>query len=222
MNHIYTLFQRLAPDIDLGLNFDYMGAAEYEFGSAHAALNVIAVDLGLPKETLTTKIVLGENDAPFGSLRPIDKKSYSWKRLDRRQKEREIERRESVSSMLDGQPLLFRHVPVISDEGGLGKIVSAENFQGFFNKGAIFTQNTQAWLTLSPAPGILYHPSRESLVNTFLEKIAELRREKVPDETELRDMVLKDAVANLRGAVNMDQVLELRKTLRNDTEYPSP
>ena len=64
-NRTWMLLNRLVLDRRLGLEMDYMGRAEFEFGATHAALAVITADLAMPVETIQTRIVPGEEHMPF-------------------------------------------------------------------------------------------------------------------------------------------------------------
>lgn len=199
---IYTLFQRLNPT-DKGLNFDYMGSAEYEFGASHLALNLLVNDLGAPHEVIETNIVLTREDSPFRF--PIDKKAYSWKRLTKHEKEREIEERAQVETLLDGQPLLLRHVPAITDRDGLADLLAVKKLDGLINKGGMWREETQAWLGLSPVVSLLYHPSRGGEVDAFLERILAVRREKEPDDLVRAEMALMKAASGSGAGVAIDK-----------------
>lgn len=214
MSHkVYTLFQRLNAT-ENGLNFDYMGAAEYEFGASHGALNLLVNDLGAPHEVVETGIVLTREDSPLRFQGPIDKKSYSWKRLSKHQKEREIEERATVEALLDGQPLLLRHVPAITDENRLDDLLAVKNLDGLLNKGGMWRADTQAWLGLSPVVGILYHPSKAADVDAFLDRILAVRREKEPDDLVRAQTALKNALPPNGYPINTDGVRALLNDLR--------
>lgn len=221
MSHkVHTLFQRLNPAQD-GLNFDYMGAAEYEFGAAHIALDLLVNDLGAPHEVVETGIVLTREDSPFRFQGPIDKKSYSWRRLSKHQKEREIEQRERVETLLDGHPLLLRHVPAITDAEGLADLLSVSRFEDLLNKGVMWRPDTQAWLGLSPVVGILYHPTREGEVNAFLERILGVRREKNPDDLARAEAALTRALSGQGRGVDNDGARTVLDAIRSQGE-PRP
>lgn len=209
-----TLFHRLKSDGD-DLGFDYMGAAEYEFGTSHNALDVLVNDIGHDHLVTETGIVLSEEDAPLWASSPVDKKSYGWRRMSKRERDAEIERRDEVTSVLDGSALLFRHIPGVSEEDDVRTIVSARNLGAFRNKGTLWTSDTRAWMTIFPVVGFLYHPKNEHLVNSFVERIRALRAEKNPDADERAEEALRRAIKDDKCGVRSDARIGSFETLPN-------
>lgn len=212
---VWTLFQGLEKDSEMGLRFEYMGAAEYEFGSAVSALRVMATDLPAPKETITTSIVIKKDDTPLaymtGPRRNQTQKAYKA----------DLAKLNNIQEMLDGQPLLFRHVPGLSPVEGMEAIQSLTDLsrEQVNNKNGMMRANTEAWLTLYPVVGILYHPSKEELVNTFVEKYTALAAEQLPDPTERARVALKNLRENLSDSFDRDGYVTAIAAL-DDTPRP--
>lgn len=156
----HTLMQRLVGDDRIGLEFDYMGASEYEFGSAHAALGVMANDFGIPHEVRETGIILCQSDFPMGAR---------------------TEMTEDMAVLMDGRPLVFRYVPGVSCPEGIDRLLSLTGTGSVMNKGGFMRRDTLAWLVLDPAIGVLYHPSQEATVIRFLDAMRASRETKNPD-----------------------------------------
>ena len=188
-NRTHTLFQRLSKSYGkLPLDFDYMGKAEYEFGTAHAALNALVNDLGAPQVVTETQIVLQQKDfygydslVKRGPRRGQSKKAHA----------QELAERAETTALLDGAPLRLRHIPALNDEDDADAVFSAKDIEAFNNAGGFCRDDTLAWLCIHPVVGILYHPSQEETVDLFLEKVKELRAEKTPDASERANAALK-------------------------------
>lgn len=195
-NRTWMLLNRLVIDRRLGLQMDYMGRAEFEFGATHAALAVITADIAMPVETIQTRIVPGEEHMPF-----------AWKEQKARMARPRRGRRPAsawddsemadFAAMLDGRPLLLRTRPGLMEKADLEELLSVPGFSEARFLGSPWSRATRAWIALAPAAGILYHPSQEGLVDRFIAAVRDLRAEAAPDPAERRrkamDIMLKNA-----------------------------
>lgn len=217
MSKTWTMMQRLQAKSDKHLEFEYMGKAEYEFGTASAALGVFTTDLPVPKETIPTNIVLTRETTPLndmtGPRRRETKKAYAERLKDY----------DHIEAMLDGQPLLLRYVPGITASEGLDEVMKMTGFENVINPGGLMTRDTHAWLTIAPVVGILYHPSQEERVNLWLDRLSGLRADKEPD-AEVRARTALTKVQTLTGhgeheAVDLEAVKSVMQSL-SDTLRP--
>lgn len=198
---VYSTFQRLGKSSDdAGMASEYMGSAEYEFGSAHAALYAMCVDIGAPKETVETNIKITQKDMSFGyqSLMrgPRNRQTQKdWKR--------EVKELSELTDMTDGQNLLFRHIPEIAHEQNFKQFMQVTAMSDFNNKGGMFRNETRAWLCLNPVMGILYHPSQERAVDKYVDFLSQKYADERPDPAERSEVALKK-LREQRGFVSFD------------------
>lgn len=212
----HTLFQRLEAHAGIGLNFEYMGAAEYEFGSAHAALNLLVEDLGIPHEVIDTNIIPVRADSPMSDIDHGPRRRETKKAFNARAAEYG-----HVEAMLDGQPLRLRHIPSLNRPEEFETLMGLKSTEEIYNKGGLWRRDTLAWLSLYPVPGILYHPSQEDKIEPFLDAIRALRAEKEPDADKRAIAALTKMADGRSDSVDLNAVKAARQKLV-DGDSPAP
>lgn len=172
------------------IDFLDMGAPEYTSGSSDVALNLMACNVGDAHEVIPTNIRIRHQDVD----RFIGQNA---------------ERTERFSKMTDGQPLVMRIVPEICKRDTLKAIATQRSLEDLENVGDLLCESTAFWICLNPAVGVLYHPSQEENVMSFLAYTREMRQRETPNTDALAIRILRQARADTQCKLDVIGVIDL-------------
>lgn len=72
---MYLYMQRLVPNPNVGFNYDYMGAAEYEFSATKAGREALAKAY-IEKDIMASRVLVSEDDSTPIELIAIGRKEF--------------------------------------------------------------------------------------------------------------------------------------------------
>ena len=148
---ISTMMMRLVEKDPGVLDFDNMGAAEYEYGAPHEALGLLLCDPVIPVVDTETSFRLTGKD--ISSCKPgayFDNPRTRYENLSVRQYG-------DLEAIGDGRPMLLRHAPPLNDPEQLARFFAVTGPSLTRNVGGGLRRDTRAWLVIAPIVGLLYH-----------------------------------------------------------------